>query len=75
MPQKIYRLDLSSWTVERMIFLISGIFVFGSVLLAIFVNRNLLWFTAFVGVMLINYPLSGYCPMAILVGKFKINRS
>lgn len=41
--------------------LLAGIFVLASLLLAIYVNINWLWFTAFVGVNLIISSLTGFC--------------
>ena len=76
MPTKnsIYKLDTSTWTVERIVFLIAGCFVFLSVLLAVLWDRRFIYFAAFVGAMLINFALSGYCPMAMLVAKIKSAR-
>lgn len=49
------------------IHLLAGIFVLGSVLLSIFVNSNWLFFTGFVGFMLIIASLTGFCPMAFIL--------
>lgn len=76
MPNKksLYRLDISKWSVERSIFLIAGIFVLGSVALGFLWNRNAFYFTAFVGAMLANFSLSGYCPLAIIINWWKRKR-
>ncbi|MEC1719133.1 YgaP family membrane protein [Schinkia azotoformans] len=49
------------------IHLLAGIFVLGSVLLSIFVNSNWLFFTGFVGFMLIIASLTGFCPLALIL--------
>ncbi len=70
----IYKLDTTTWTVERVIFLVAGLFITVSLGLAFFFNSYFVYFTFFVGLMLINFALSGYCPMAILIGKIKQSR-
>lgn len=50
-------------TVERMLRLIAGVFIAGSVLLGIFVNTNFLWFTLFVGLNLFQSAFTNWCPM------------
>lgn len=72
--EKIYRLDTKNWYIERTVYLIAGIFILVSVLLSVFVNQNFLYFTALVGAMLINFSLTGYCPMSILLGKLGMKR-
>ncbi len=47
----------------RMINGIAGTFILVSVLLAMFVNENWLWFTAFVGANLFQYSFSKWCLM------------
>lgn len=77
MPDKnlIYKLDTSLWTIERAIFLIAGIFVLFSLTLAFLVSQNFLYFTLLVGVMLISFSLTGYCPIAIIIGKIMKNKT
>ena len=67
--EKIFRLNRESWYIERTIYLLGGIFVFVSGLLALWVNLKFLYFTIFVGGMLINFSLTGWCPMAIILQK------
>jgi DUF2892 family protein len=50
-------------TIERALRLIGGTFVTLSVLLGIYVNANFLWFTAFVGVNLLQSGFTNWCPM------------
>ena len=69
---KMYRLPTHQWFLERMIYLIAGIFVVGSVALGHYVSPYFYLFTAFVGLMLINFALTGYCPMAILLHNCRI---
>jgi hypothetical protein len=56
-------------TVERALRLIAGAFVTLSVLLAIYVNANFLWFTAFVGVNLFQSAFTNWCPMMVILRK------
>ncbi|WP_017756509.1 YgaP family membrane protein [Calidifontibacillus oryziterrae] len=49
------------------IHLIAGIFVLGSVFLSIFVHSHWIFFTGFVGFMLILSSLTGFCPMALIL--------
>ncbi len=68
----IYKLSTNKWFLERVIFLIAGIFVLASVLLGAFVSKYFLIFTGLVGAMLINFAFSGICPMAIFLDKIGI---
>lgn len=52
--------------------LIAGSFVIGSSLLGYFVNPNFLFFTMFVGAMLILSSTTGICPMELILKLFKI---
>ena len=54
-------------TVERALRLIAGAFVTLSVLLAIYVNANFLWFTLFVGLNLFQSAFTNWCPMMTLL--------
>lgn len=63
----LYRLDRSSWSVERTVFLIAGIFVATFELLGLLVHPGFHYAALFVGGMLIFFSLTGWCPMAILV--------
>ena len=56
-------------TIERTLRLIAGAFVTASVLLGIYVNRNFLWFTLFVGVNLLQSGFSNWCPMMTILRK------
>jgi hypothetical protein len=56
-------------TVDRALRLIGGSFVFVSVLLGMFVHPNFYWFTAFVGVNLLQSAFSNWCPMMAILRK------
>ncbi|OAT79839.1 YgaP family membrane protein [Desulfotomaculum copahuensis] len=47
--------------------LIAGIFVLGSTLLAVSVSIYWLYFTGFVGFMLMVSAITGFCPMEIIL--------
>ena len=55
-----------------MVRLIAGIFVLGSALLGYFVHQNYLFFTMFVGTMLILSATTGFCPMELILKAFKV---
>ena len=69
---KMYRLPTSKWFLERTIYLVAGVFVLGSVVLGYYVSPYFFLFTGFVGLMLINFALTGYCPMAIFLYNCKV---
>lgn len=50
-------------TVEKALRLIAGVFVLASVLLGMYVHPYFLWFTAFVGLNLLQSGLTNWCPM------------
>lgn len=50
-------------TIERTLRLIAGVFVTLSVLLGALVDSRFLWFTAFVGVNLVQSGFTNWCPM------------
>ena len=54
-------------TIERALRMIAGAFVTASVLLGIYVNVNFLWFTLFVGLNLLQYGFTNWCPMMVLL--------
>ena len=63
----MYIADTNTWYLERIIRLLSGIFVLVSSLLGYFVNPNWFIFTGFVGAMLTIFALTGFCPMSIML--------
>ncbi|WP_189360046.1 YgaP family membrane protein [Algibacter mikhailovii] len=59
---------------NRIVRAVAGTFVLISLLLAIYININWLWFTAFVGANLLQSSITKWCLMdTILERVFKIN--
>jgi hypothetical protein len=56
-------------SIERIVLAVAGTFILLSVLLAVKVNINWLWFTAFVGANLLQSAFTGFCPMATILKK------
>lgn len=56
-------------TVDNGVRVVAGTFILVSLALAIKVNVNWLWFTAFVGVNLIQSAFTGFCPAAMILKK------
>lgn len=56
-------------TVNRLLFIIAGIFILISLALAHFVNPNWLWFTAFIGLNLFQSGFTNWCPMMFILKK------
>ena len=63
----MYIASTNSWYLERVIRLVAGIFVVGSVVLGFLVHPGFFYFTGFVGVMLTIFALTGFCPMSIIL--------
>ena len=72
--KKHYRLCVGYWHIPRAVYLIGGIFVFGSALLALYIDQRWLYFTLFVGFMLMSFAVTGYCPMALMLDKIGLRR-
>ncbi|WP_271393798.1 DUF2892 domain-containing protein [Aequorivita sinensis] len=58
--------------INRYIRAIAGTFVIISVLLAVYININFLWFTAFVGVNLLQSSFTRWCLMEKFLRKLGI---
>ena len=56
-------------TVDRVLRLIAGAFVFASVMLGMFVHPGFYWFTAFVGLNLFQSAFTSWCPMMAVLRK------
>lgn len=54
-------------TTERTIRIFAGAFILASLALAVYVNTNFLWFTAFVGLNLFQSGFTGICPLASIL--------
>ena len=61
---------VSTFTVERGLRLIAGLFVVISVLLGVYVNAWFFAFTAFVGLNLFQSAFTNWCPMMAILRKF-----
>lgn len=57
---------------NRIVRAVAGTFVLLSLLLAIYVNINWLWFTAFVGLNLLQSSFTKWCLMEDILTKFGI---
>jgi len=57
---------------ERILRGIAGTFILASLLLAHFASHYWLWFTAFVGINLLQSAFTNWCPMMSLLKKFGI---
>jgi hypothetical protein len=58
--------------INRVIRAIAGSFILISLILAIYVNINWLWFTAFVGVNLLQSSITKWCLMEDILKKLGI---
>ncbi len=59
--------------IEKMVLAFAGTFILLSVLLAVYVNLNWLWFTGFVGLNLLQSAFTGFCPLATILAKLGFN--
>ena len=57
---------------NRIVRAVAGAFILISILLAIKVNINWLWFTAFVGANLLQSSITKWCLMEDILGKFGV---
>lgn len=58
--------------INRIIRAIAGTFILISLLLAIYINQNWLWFTAFVGVNLLQSSFTKWCLMEDILKKLGV---
>ncbi len=56
--------------INRIVRAVAGIFVLISVLLAVYVDQNWLWFTGFVGLNLFQSSITKWCLMEDILKKF-----
>jgi hypothetical protein len=59
----------TTYTVDRILRLIAGLFVALSVLLGLYVHPAFLWFTLFVGLNLFQSAFTNWCPMMTFLRK------
>jgi len=57
---------------NRMIHAVAGTFILLSVVLAIYVHINWLWFTVFVGANLLQSSITQWCLLGIILGKLGV---
>ena len=67
----MYLAKTDNWYLERVVWLIAGIFTILSAALAYFVSPYWLILTAFVGINLIIFAFTGFCIMANLLVKLR----
>lgn len=76
MPNKnnfpIFRLNTSCWHIIRLIFLIAGLLLLMSVVLAVLFGIAWLILTAFVSTVMIIFSMTGFCPMAYFLSKLGV---
>ncbi len=58
--------------IDRYLRLIAGFFILLSVILAVEVNINWLWFTGFVGLNLFQSAFTNWCPMMTILAKLGV---
>ena len=56
-------------TVEKAVFRFAGFMVLLSVALTYFVHPGFFWFTLFIGANLMQFSITGFCPVALLFRK------
>jgi hypothetical protein len=61
-------------TLEPMLRLIAGAFVVASILLGLYVHPAFFWFTAFVGLNLIQSAFTDWCPMMAILRRFGVRQ-
>jgi len=57
---------------NRIVRAVAGTFILISILLSVYVNQNWLWFTAFVGVNLLQSSITKWCLMDDILKKIGI---
>ncbi len=57
---------------NRIVRAVAGTFILTSLLLAIYVNQNWLWFTAFVGANLLQSSITKWCLMEDILTKLGV---
>jgi hypothetical protein len=70
MRGKEYIANKKTWHLERLLRLLAGVLVSGSMLLGHFVHPGWFIFAGFVGLMLTIFALTVFCPMSIILYAF-----
>ncbi len=68
----MYLAKTDSWYLERIIWLIAGVVVLSGVFLGFFVHIYWLVLPLLVGVNLLIFAFTGFCPMAIFLHKMGV---
>lgn len=66
---------MSNWTIDRGVRLIAGAIVLCTAILAHYSNPNWIWFTVFVGFMLVQSTFTGFCPMEMILKALGVKES
>lgn len=61
-----------SATIDQIVFRVAGLFILASLALSQLHSPYWLWFTAFVGANLFQSSFTGFCPMAMILGKLGV---
>jgi hypothetical protein len=59
-------------TIDQWVFRLAGLFVLASLALSQLQSVHWLWFTAFVGVNMFQASFTGFCPLAMILGKLGV---
>ena len=59
-------------SLDRTILAFAGAMTLLSVVLTMFVSPHFIWFTAFIGANLLQSAFTGFCPAAMIFGKFGV---
>jgi disulfide bond formation protein DsbB len=62
-------------TVERWLRLIAGFFILLSLALSVYHDQRWLWFTAFVGLNLLQSAFTNWCPMMTILRKLGVREA
>ena len=58
--------------IDRFVLRFAGVMILLSLALGVFVSPNWFWLTAFVGANLLQSSFTGFCPLAIVLGKLGV---
>lgn len=59
-------------SMERIVRMVAGTFVLASLALGWFIDPRFFWFTAFVGVNLLQSSFTDFCPLELILKRFGI---
>ena len=59
-------------SIENLVRIFAGAFILASLVLALYVNTNFLWFTAFVGANLFQSGFTGVCPLEAILKRLGV---